>query len=471
MDRHVVITGIGAVCGLGVGAEALWEGLVAGRSALKPITRFDPSGFRSRLAAEAAEFSGARDYVPKSYRKATKVMVRDTGLAVAAARLALDDAKIATRGTLEEGGQPTYPGARFGCHIGAGLIAAEMDELTAALVTAVAPVSAVAPASRPVIGQDEGRLASTARESGATFSLRSWGAAEGGGGGMNNLPPLWMLKYLPNMLACHVTIVHGAEGPSNTITAMQASGLLCAGESFRVISRGDADVCFSGGAESPINLLRHLRMELAGRLAPTPEGATGLDLLRPYDPASAGGLTGEGGGIVILEEAAAAARRRATPHARVAGYGSGQSPPTDQRPFVWSGEGLRYAVEAALDDAGLTPSDIDAIVPQGSGVPAVDAEEAGALRAVFGPRLASIPLVTLAPAIGDCLAGGGGLALAAAALCLRHQRLPARLHSGDPPADLMAGPAPSAPATLRNILICTGAVGGQNAALVLARAS
>jgi 3-oxoacyl-[acyl-carrier-protein] synthase II len=450
MDRRVVITGIGAVSGLGVGAETLWEGLVAGRSALRPITRFDPGGFRSRLAAEASGFTGARDYVPKSYRKATKVMVRDTDLAVAAARLALDDAKIATRGTLEEGGPPTYPGPRFGCHIGAGLIAAEIDELTAALVTA-------APAAQ---GQTPG-----------PFSLRAWGTAGGGGGGMNNLPPLWMLKYLPNMLACHVTIVHGAEGPSNTITAMQASGLLCLGESFRVIGRGDAEVCFSGGAESPINLLRHLRMELAGRLAETPDGAGGLDVLRPFDPASAGGLSGEGGGILILEEAEAASRRGAGVYARVAGFGSGQSPPTGGTPFVWSGEGLRYAVEAALEDAGVSAADIDAVIPQGSGVPGVDAEEADALRGVFGPRLASIPLITLAPLLGDCLAGTGGLAAAVGALCLRHQRLPARLHSGEPAADLLAGPAPSAPAALRNILVCTGAIGGQNAALVLARVS
>lgn len=459
MDRSVIITGVGTVCGLGVGAEALWEGLVSGRSALRPITRFDPSGFRSRLASEAVDFSGAREYVPKSYRKATKVMVRDTDMAVAAARLALDDARMATRGTNgDEGGSPTYPGARFGCQIGAGLIAAEMDELTAALVTAMVP------ASVPVGPVD------TAPERGAAvFSLRAWGTAEGGGGGMNNLPPLWLLKYLPNMLACHVTIVHGAEGPSNTVTAMQASGLFCLGESMRVIGRGDADACFSGGAESPINLLRHLRMELAGRLAPT--GASALDVLRPYDASSAGGLAGEGGGILILEEAAAAERRGATPYARVAGFGSGQSTVATGSDFVWSGEGLRYAIESAMEDAGIGPGDVDAIIPQGSGVPAVDLEEAGALRAVFGLRLGSIPLVPLVPFIGDCLAGAGGLAAVVGAMCLRQQRLPARLHAGEPPADLLAGPAPSAPATLRNVLVCTGAVGGQNAALVLARAS
>jgi 3-oxoacyl-[acyl-carrier-protein] synthase II len=454
MKRRVVITGVGAVSGLGMGVEPFWEGLVAGRSAIKPITRFDPTGFRSRLAAEVPGFSNARDYVPKHYRKATKVMARDTDLVVAAARLALDDARLVTRGTqAEEAGPltPTYAGPRLGCQIGAGLIAAEIDELTAAL--------------------------STACPAGGGFSLRAWGTAgDGSGGGMNNLPPLWMLKYLPNMLACHVTILHGAEGPSNTVTAMQASGLLCLGESFRVIERGDADACFSGGAESPINLLRHLRLELIGWLAATEGAASGLDVLKPYDEASLGGLAGEGGGILILEEREAARARGATAYAEVVGFGSAQSAPehdaeAEGMGYSWSADGLQYAAENAIADAGLSPGDIDAVIPQASGVPALDAAEAAALRAVFGDRLGAIPLVTMTPLIGDCLAGAGGLAAAAAAACLRYQRLPARLHAGECPADLAAGPAPACPAPLRNVLVMTGSVGGQNAGVVLARAS
>ncbi|MFN0132976.1 MAG: beta-ketoacyl-[acyl-carrier-protein] synthase family protein [Phycisphaerales bacterium] len=445
MDRTVVISGLGTVCGLGIGIQSLWGGLCAGRTALGPITRFDPAGFPTRLGSEAREFSGARDWVPKSYRKAVKVMARDIELAVCAAKCAVEDAALVTRGVLPEDSTAatTYPGARMGCQIGAGLIAAEADELTAALVTA----------STPELGLDH----------------HAWGSERGGQGAMNNLPPLWLLKYLPNMLACHVTIIHGAEGPSNTITCAEASGLLSIGESVRVIQRGDADLCFSGGAEAPINPMRLLRWEIIGRLAPTGDEQDGSKLVRPFDPKAPGSLLGEAGGIILLEDRDSAARRGAKVYAEVAGFGAAHSSPTDivGGAALEIDDGFQFAIENALEDAGLTAADIDAIVPHALGVPSVDAGEAGALRAVFGARLSSIPLVTFSPNIGDALAGNGGLATAIAAKCLAEQRLPARVHAGAPAPGLLAGTAPSRPAILRHILVASGAIGGQNAALIL----
>ncbi len=439
-----------------MGAAALWEGLGSGRSALRPIRRFNPTGFRARLAAEAEAFTSARDFVPKSYRKATKVMARDIELAVTAAKLAVEDAGVATRGTLPEdsNGATTYPSARVGCQIGAGLIAAEIDELAAAMATAQGPADA---------------------QGLPTFDLRAWGTEDGAAGGMNNLPPLWMLKYLPNMLACHVTIIHGAEGPSNTITGSQASAHLCLGESARVIERGAAEACFSGGGEAPINHSRLMRYELAGHLATTGDEQDGARVVMPYDPASLGALFGEGAGILLLEEGAAAAARGATPYAEILGFGSSQSgmragargakavPPA--RAFTH--ESRRYAIESALADAKTRPEEIDAIVPQASGAPDHDAGEAEALRAVFGDRLAGVPLVTLAPAIGDCLAANGGLAAGVAALCIRRQALPARIHAGRPASGLRAEAAPACAASLKRVLVATGSIGGQSAAIVL----
>lgn len=455
MSREVFITGLGVVSGLGIGARALWDGLLAGRSGLGPLTRMDASGFRSRLGGEAKDFS-ARDYVPKSYRKAVKVMARDIELAVGAARLAVEDAGLTTRAGLPEGGegQTTYPADRMGCHVGAGLIAAEADELTSALATA--------------------------RDEAGVFDLKRWGTAEGGGGGMNNLQPLWLLKYLPNMLACHVTILHGAEGPSNTITCSEASGLLSLGESLRVIQRDAADLCFSGGAESKLNLMGMLRADLMGRLAPTGDSSDPGPFTRPYDPEATGGLLGEAGGIVVLEEAGRARARGARAYARVAGFGAAQSParlPPEggathvRSMFEESGEGLADAARGALDDAGLRPGDIDAIVPHAAGVAAIDAAEAGALRSVFDGHLREVPLVTLSPAIGECWAGGGALQVAAGALAIAEGMLPARRHGGRSPDDLQAGPAPARKATLRNVLVCTSALGGQNAAIVLTAVS
>ena len=245
MRRQVAITGLGAVSSLGVGFPALWNGLLAGTSALGPITRFDASGFHCRLAGEVKDFS-AKDHVPKHYRKAVKIMARDIELAVAAAKEAAEDAGLITRANLPEGGtgETTFLSERFGCHIGAALIAADTQELTSAMTTAV--------------------RAAGDRNSGDSsmggFSLNAWGTEDGGEEGMNNLTPLWLLKYLPNMLASHVTIIHGAEGPSNTITCNEASGLLSISESLRVIQRGAADICFSGGAESNVNFMRLIRL-------------------------------------------------------------------------------------------------------------------------------------------------------------------------------------------------------------------
>jgi 3-oxoacyl-[acyl-carrier-protein] synthase II len=451
MRRRVVITGIGTVSGFGVGAEPLWEGLVSGRSALKRMSLFDPTGFRSKIAAVAAGFGGAKDYVPKSYRKAVKVMARDTELAVAAAKMAVDDARIQTRGTLPEGSEATtYPAARMGCHIGAGLIAAETDELTMALDTARAGT-----AERPSV------------------NLRAWGSGPGGESAVNSLPPLWLLKYLPNMLACHVTIIHGAEGPSNTITCSEASGLLCVGESLRIIQRGAADLCFSGGAESKLNFMGTMRMDLAGRLAPTGDEGSGEKYVRPYDPEGTGGLLGEGGGILIMEDRDMALKRGARIRAEVIGFGSAHSDVMADLAGTavadWNGadEGIQYSIENALEDAKVTPAQINAIVPHATGIPYPDSGELGALRAVFGARLKDVPMVTLPPAIGDTMAGSGAIAAAVGALCLDKQALPARIHAGKPHPDALAGAAPSRAARLRHTLVLTGSMGGQNAAVVL----
>jgi 3-oxoacyl-[acyl-carrier-protein] synthase II len=456
MRRNAVITGIGVVTGLGVGRRALWEGLIAGRSALGPISAFDASGFGSRLASSVRDFS-AKDYVPKNYRKAVKVMARDTELAVAAARLAVEDAGLVTRGTLGDGagGSPTYAAERMACQIGAGLIAAETEELSSALATARA---------------DAGDATSM-----GGVSMRGWGDAPDGGKGMENLQPLWLLKYLPNMLACHVTIIHGLEGPSNTITCSEASGLLSLGESCRVIERDTADLAFSGGAESKLNLMGLLRLELAGWLAHTPDGVDAASVVRPYADDAAGTLLGEAGGILILEERERARARGAAVYAEVVGFGAAQSVHADDaRSRAWLGQdsdGLTLAIENALRDAGVEAGAIDLIAPGASAVGMVDRAEAVALHAVFGPRLKDIPLVCLPPMIGQSMAGQGSVMAAAAAMALREQTLPARVHGSHPAGGLLAGAAPSRPAELRHALVCSSSLGGQNAALVLRTAS
>ncbi len=439
MCSRVVITGLGPVCSIGIGIEPFWQALLDGRSALSPIEAFDASGYRSKLAGEVREVK-IRDFVPKSYRKATKVMARDTELAVIAAKLAAQDAGLITRGSedADEGFAPDL--TRIGCQIGAGLIAADTEELSRAVVSA----------------QDDA----------GKFSMEKWGTESNalgtGESGMNNLPPLWLLKYLPNMLACHVTIIHGLEGPSNTIMGAEASAILSIGESARVIERGSADLCFTGGAESRLNPLGLLRWDYSGRLADTGEATDGSTITKPYDPDSKGGIIGEAGGMLIIENEHHAKARDATIYAEITGFGAAQTPPPvfpgilDQPDPDPIDRGLEAAIESALIDANLSQADIDLIMPMGIGVPNLDAMELGALRSVFADRLDQIPRITLADRVGNTMAGHGGLMAAAGAMCLASQRLP-------------ANSSQSQPDTINHVLICSGSLGGQSGALVLSK--
>ena len=439
MLRAVAITGLGVVTGLGVGGEALWEGLLAGQSAIGPIRRFDASGFPVNFASEVDAAVTVRDFVPKHYRKAIKVMCRDVELAVIGATKAVEDAGMVTRG-VAEGGQPTFAPNRVGCQIGAGLIVAEINELTAAFAKA--------------------------RDESGTFSMKRFGVE-----GMNELTPLWLLKYLPNMLACHVTIIHDCRGPSNTITCGEASGSLSIGESRRVIERGDADACFSGGAESKINMLGLLRQYYTEMIATTTPDMDPQSIVQPFGVAATGSLPGEGAAILMVESIETALDRGARVYAQIAGFGATQSTDLSASPPKpdASGEGLADAIEQALGDASITPEAIDAVVPLGSGDPTYDAAEAAALRTTFGQRLAEIPLVTTKPNIGLCAAATSALDVAVGALCVHHQMLPARIAPGAVIGGLDAGPARQRDARLEYVLVCGSGLGGQNTAVVLKR--
>jgi 3-oxoacyl-[acyl-carrier-protein] synthase II len=440
MSRRVVITGLGPITGFGVGVEPLWQAMVEGRSAIRRIEQFDPCGFACKAAAELdADAFKVRKIVPKSYRKATKVMCRDIELAVGAAAAAIQDADLVT--AMGNGdAEPTIPPARMGCHIGAGLICAEVDELTAALWTS--------------------------RNDAGAFDIQHWGEA-----GMQNLTPLWLLKYLPNMLACHVTIIHDCRGPSNTITCCEASSGLSVGESLRVIRRGAADACLSGGAESKVNLMSVLRQTFAKRLAPTPDDQDPAAVVRPFDPSATGTLIGEGGGIVVLEAADHAEQRGRAPYAEIAGFGSTQSfcPDTVGLEIDPEGAGIADALEVALGQAGVGPDAIDAVVPLGAGIPQTDRAEAAAIKRVFGDRAAALPVITTIPNVGNCNAGAGAVALIVAAQALATQTLPARLNTAS--ADgLDAAACASRPAELNHVLVFCTSQGGQNTALVLRKA-
>lgn len=434
--RRVVITGLGPVTPIGVGVTDFWNGLLEGRNGVRRLKAFDPSRFDSQIGGEIDNINIA-DFVPKSYRKAVKIMARDIVLAVAAAHQAVKDAGLKTKCLFERGeaqGEPNIDNARFGANIGAGLICADLQELAEALASAT--------------------------DAGA-FTLAKWGVE-----GMSNLTPLWLLKFLPNMLACHVTIVHDAQAPSNTITCGEASSHLAIGEAFRTISRGAADVCMCGGAESKSNPMALMRQSLGQRLSTrneTPEKAC-----RPFAIDRDGAVISEGGGLVILEELEHAKKRGARIYAELVGFGASNdagAPGPD-------GRGIALAMKKAIQDAKLSVDQIDLVAAFGSGLKNRDLAEAEAIRTVLGTRAASVPTLSIKGGIGNNGAGSGAIDFIAAVLAMHNATLPPAVNSrpADPQCGLKLNFDGPVDAKIDAAISTAYALnGGQNAALVIKR--
>ena len=431
--RRVVVTGVGIVSPLGIGARAHWEGLISGRSAVKRIASFDPSGFPSQVAGEVPTYK-IGDYVPKSYRKATKVMARDIELAVIAADDAFKDSGLKSQAYTET---PDIDGTRFGCNIGAGLISCELNELTAALTTA----------------RDD--------QHANKIDLKKWGRD-----GMNQLTPLWLLKYLPNMLACHVTIVHGLRGPSNTITCADASSHLAIGEAFRTIQRGNADLAICGGAESKVNPMGLIRHCLLKRL--TEQNEQPGEAVRPFDEAARGTAVGEGGGLLILEEYERAKGRGAKIYAELVGFAASQDAHKITEPSP-TGHSYAKAVQKALADANLPPAAVGLIVPNGLGLLKHDRAELTGLLTAFGGGLARVPVSPIKGQTGN-LAAGGGVDAASAVLALHYGVVPPAVNTKKVIDAQELNVSPNVRELRVDVAVSSVySLGGQNAALVFKR--
>ena len=365
--------------------------------------------------------------MPKSYRKATKVMARDIELAVLAAKDAFASAGLKSKA--DEGG-PEFDSSRFGCNIGAGLISAELDELTYALDEARSD-------------DDPGKI-----------DWHKWGSH-----GLTQLTPLWLLKYLPNMLASHVTIIHGLTGPSNNITCAEASGHLSVGEAFRTIQRGKADRMIAGGAESLLDPMALMRQQLLGRLTSVNEPSKAV---RPFAADAGGMVAAEGGTLLILEVLEAAQSRGAKVYAEIAGFGASQDTFDPVLPDP-AGKAYAAACRMALREAKATPADIDLLVPHGLGIAHHDASELAGLRRVFGDDLKR-PMASPIKAQTGTPAAGCALELATAALALHHGRIPGSPNT--PPTDLNVS-ATAREASPMLALCPVFGLGGQNAAVVL----
>lgn len=390
---RTVFTGLGLITPLGATPVDFWQALLAGRCGIKPISLFDATGLPVRIAGEISDFD-AKIYFDKKDRKSLKMMARAIQLGVSASLLALKDAGVSTE---------TIDPTRIGIDFGAGLIASELEELIPA-----AELSTPEPKTQ--------------------VDIHSWGAK-----GLTVMPPLWMLKYLPNMPACHISILANLQGPSNTITEDEVAPLQAMAEAQRIIQRGLADVMLTGGTDSRINILSLSRLTLFNEFSKRNEEPS--QACRPFDAGRDGKVLGEGAGILVLEELEHARKRGAKIYGELLGCGSAFDRQRD-------GSGVARAIRSALQHACVGPEQIDHINAHGFSTPRDDAVEARGIVAAFDGQ--APPVWAVKGNVGNMGAAGGSTELAASLLALQHGQVPGTLNYETPdpacPVAVLTGP-------------------------------
>jgi 3-oxoacyl-[acyl-carrier-protein] synthase II len=379
-SRRAVLTGLGVLCPIGSSPAAFWQSLASGTCGIKPISLFDASALPCRIAGEISDFA-AKNMIEKNFRKSLNAMGRMVQLGVVAAQFAMQDARL-KRGDVTP--------ARFGVEFAAVMGATEPDDFTVAAPRAVT--------ANPRV-----------------INMAAWG-----GESLNDIPPMWMLKYLPNMPACHATIMYDAQGPSNTLISGEVAGILAFGEAFRILQRGAADFMLVGGTESKLNPLSMSRFNMFGTLSKKSETPTRA--LRPFDRDRDGTVLGEAAAVFGLEELDHARKRGAKILGEVLGFASGV-----ERAKV--GPGFARVIRNALADAGVQPSEVDHVNAHGSGAVPLDIFEARAIHEVFGR---DVPVFAPSSYFGSTGAAAGVVELAASVLALQHDQLPGTLNHDSP---------------------------------------
>jgi 3-oxoacyl-[acyl-carrier-protein] synthase II len=431
--RRVVVTGTGAATSLGLTGKELWDGLLEGRSGIKKIQAFDPVGFPCEIAGEVPDYK-IRNYVPKSHRKATKLMSRDIEISVIAADDAVKNSGLVTKAIDPE--NSTITATRTAISFGAGLISCDLEEMAQSVEKSVTD---------------------------GEFDIQKWGTD-----GLQSLTPLWLLKYLPNMLPCHIGIIHDIQGPSNTITCGEVAGHIAIAEAAEMIARNDADVALGGGGEAKVNPVVMIRQCLHNRTA-TDSNDSPEKACRPFDAKATGSVFGEAAGVVVLEELEFAKARNATIAAEIVGSASSNSLNTDFAHLEEDGEGLQIAIRKALEEANIHPHQIDLIVPTGTGIISDDKAEASALKTVFGPSLPLIHIWPIKGMVSHTGAAAGAIDVIAAIGAVAHQKI-GPVKNVASAADSGLNIATELVDKEINYALCCGySFGGQTAALVIKR--
>jgi 3-oxoacyl-[acyl-carrier-protein] synthase II len=405
----VVITGIGAVTPVGHGHDGLWHGVLANRSAVKAIDRFDPSPFPSRIAAQVDDFVAADHLDPRRARR----LDRFSAFAVAAARMAVEHAELAPE---------ARPAARTGIWIGSALGGVAFGE-----------------------------------EQHAAYVLR----------GVRGVSPTLATAVFGGAAASNVAIDLGVQGPAIGNANSCASGAVAIGQALHAIRAGTVDVALAGGAEAPLAPLTFGAFAMIKVLSQrNDEPGTAS---RPFDRDRDGFVMGEAAAVLVLEELETAERRGAPIIAELLGFGASTDAYHLTAPLP-TGEAAAAAITTALADADRQPSEIGYVNAHASSTPLNEVAEAHALHRALGTRAATVPVSGTKGLYGHALGASGAIEAAITALALRDGLLPGTCNLAvlDPEVDLavLSGPMER---QVDVALSTSFGFGGLNAALVLAR--
>jgi 3-oxoacyl-[acyl-carrier-protein] synthase II len=410
--RRVVITGIGVVSPLGLDAPSTWSALLAGKSGIGPITKFDVSAFSCRIGGEV------RGFVPENYIEKKDVKKMDTFIhfAIAAAREAMTDSGL----TIDADN-----GERVGVYIGSGIGGMPLFEETHKAYLA---------------------------------------------GGPRKISPFFIPGMIVNLAAGHVSILFGAKGPNLACATACATGNHAIGEAMRLIREDYADAMIAGGTDAvivPLAVGGFCSMKALSTRNDEPERAS-----RPFDAGRDGFVMGEGAGILVLEEREMAIARGATIYAELAGYGLTGDAYHISAPSV-NGEGAARAMRGALKDAGLDGREVDYINAHGTSTPVGDTIETLAVKTVFGAHAHELAFASTKSMTGHLLGAAGGLESAVTALAIRDGMIPPTINyeTPDPSCDLDCVPNTARRKPIRAALNNSFGFGGTNASLLMTRHS
>lgn len=412
MTRRVAITGVGVVSPIGTGVQTFWNALMEGRSGVHRISAFDPSAFDCQIAAEVTDF----DPSPFMDRKEIRRNDRFVHFAVAATRMALEDAGFAITPRIAD---------RIGVIIGTGIGGARTWE----------------DAHQTLLERGPGKVS-----------------------------PFFVPMMIINMASGIVSILIGARGPNFSVVSACATGGHAIGEAFRLVQRGDALAMICGGTEAgvtPLSLAGFCTMKAMSTRNDEPERA-----MRPFDAQRDGFVMGEGAGILLLEDWEHAERRGAHIYAEMAGYGMSADAYHITQPDP-EGDGAARAMQRAIDDAGLEPSQIGYINAHGTSTPYNDKFETLAIKRVFGDQARRVPVSSTKSMTAHLLGAAGGVELIASVLTLERQVLPPTINYEvpDPDCDLDYVPNVPRPARVEAAMSNAFGFGGHNATLLVRRAT